>query len=153
MKGLVHILSKFYIFVVQTHFYSYVLRIKNIHELTDRRRGASPSILQMRSHSECVCSDLSAVAQKTNQNVMQTHSESGNATASLLANINIPVIAQIAADISTKVGFVKQYFNYLPNYETALEAFQAVNVEYYLLHKHFKFASFQDFRKTIYKNA
>lgn len=124
----------------------------NTNELTARRKGESPSS-NRDNHSLFVRSDLAAVAQKTNLFTMRTNNEGGNATASLLATINIPVIAQIAADITTKVGFVKQYFNYLPNYETKLEAFEAVSVEYYLLHKHFKFASFEDFRKTIFGDA
>lgn len=139
--------------MVRTNLFSNGKSNHNTNELTDWRRGESPSTLQNDFHCEFVRGDQSAIAQKTNLFTMRTNSQGGNATASLLATINIPVIAQIAADITTKVGFVKQYFNYLPNYETKLEAFEAVNVEYYLLHKHFKYASFEDFRKTIFGDA
>ena len=81
MVLLVNIWFLIYIFVVRT-FYKYNIEIyKNIHELTDRRRGASPSTLQIFRYCEFVRGDLSAVAQNFNLFNMRTNSQENGSDA------------------------------------------------------------------------
>ncbi|MCB0448466.1 MAG: hypothetical protein KDD03_13345, partial [Gelidibacter sp.] len=153
-KGVVYILNNFFIFVVRTKFIDFNENgLQNIQELTARRRGASPSTLQTVSQSMFVRSDLAAVAQISKQNIMRTNIAGGNATAPILATINVQEIVQKANDLNTTVGFVKEYFNQLPHYVSRINAFNAVSVMYYNYFGHFRYNSFQDFQKTIFADA
>lgn len=119
-------------------------------ELTDRHRDASSST----SKKHCflsVRSDLSAVAQKSKTFIMRTDFTGTTAIANLARLTQTTNEAIVASNISTNLGFFMRYFELLPYFLKKQQAFEAVSVEYYMLHKHFKYGSYRQFRNTFFK--
>lgn len=142
-----------FIFVVRTNFYLYEVSNYKYNELTDWRRGASPSTLQSDLHCEFVRGDQSAVAQNKNIFTMRTNSQGNNPQATVMATVNVQQLVQKANDLATTAGFFLEYFNQLPYYKSKVNAFNAVSVMHYNYFGCFKYSSYSQFKNSIFKNV